>query len=74
MRYAVREALEALDREYIDIFLMHEVRPGEDRTGAWQYLLEAKEAGLVKAIGISTHHIDVVEEYMNHEDMDVIFP
>ena len=74
MRYAVKEALEELNRDYIDIFLMHEVRPDEDRSGAWEYLLEAKKEGLVKAIGISTHHIDIVEEYTNLDGIDVIFP
>ena len=74
MRYAVKEALEELNRDYIDIFLMHEVRPDEDRSGAWEYLLEAKKEGLVKAIGISTHHIDIVEEYTNLDGIDVMFP
>ncbi len=74
MRYAINEALKELDRDYIDIFLMHEVRPGEDRSGAWKCLIEAKEKGLVKAIGISTHHIDVVKEYTDYNDIDVIFP
>lgn len=74
MQYAIKEALSSLHRQYIDIFLMHEVRPGEDRSGAWQCLKEAKEQGIIKAIGISTHHIDVVEKYSEFEDIDVIFP
>lgn len=74
MQYAVNEALNELDINCIDIFLMHEVRPGENRNGAWRALKEAKKDGKVKAIGISTHHVDVVEEYTEWENMDIIFP
>lgn len=74
MEYAIDEALRELDLEVIDIFLMHEVRPIENRRNAWQALLDAKEAGKVKYIGISTHHIDVVENYTERDDIDVIFP
>ena len=74
MKYAIEEALDALFLENIDIFLMHEVRPFENRSGAFRALIEAKESGKVRAIGISTHHIDVVEEYAENDDIDVIFP
>ena len=61
MMEAVLEAREALNRDMIDIFLMHEVRSGqlEERSGAWQALKDAKGKGLVRAIGLSTHHIDI---------------
>ena len=74
MEYAIDEALKELEIDYIDIFLMHEVRPIENRRNAWQCLLDAKAAGKVKYIGISTHHIDVVEKYTAQDDIDVIFP
>ena len=73
---AIWEAREALDRKVIDIFLMHEVRSGqlEERQGAWQALKDAKEQGLVRAIGLSTHHIDTTEAAASMEDLDVVFP
>lgn len=74
MEYAIDEALRELDLESIDIFLMHEVRPIENRRNAWQALLDAKASGKVKYIGISTHHVDVVEDYLQKDDIDVIFP
>lgn len=77
MKYAVNQALEEMDLEYIDIFLLHEVREApdfENRSGAWKYLKEAKASGLVKAIGISTHYSDVTEMATERDDMDVIFP
>ena len=76
MMEAIREAQAAVDREIIDIFLMHEVRSGqlELRSGAWDALKDAKAKGLVRAIGISTHHVDITLAAASMEDLDVIFP
>ena len=76
MMDAILEAKESLNRDVIDIFLMHEVRSGqlEERMGAWQALKDAKEKGLVRAIGLSTHHIDITKAGASMEDLDVIFP
>lgn len=74
MEEAVIEAIEAFG--YCDIFLLHEVRSGdfERRQGAWEFLKDAKAEGLIRAIGISTHHVDVVRELSDIEECDVIFP
>lgn len=76
MMDAIGEAREALNRDVIDIFLMHEVRSGQLklREGAWEALKEAKQMGLVRAIGLSTHHVDVVKEAAKMPDLDVVFP
>ena len=76
MTEAIREARDALGRDVIDIFLMHEVRAGqlELRRGAWEALLEARRTGLVRAIGLSTHHIDIVEAAAAMPELDVVFP
>lgn len=52
MMDAVLEAQEELGRDVIDIFLMHEVRSGqlEERSGAWNALIDARAKGLVRAI------------------------
>lgn len=73
---AILEARESMNREVIDIFLMHEVRSGqlEERKGAWQALKDAKAQGLVRAIGLSTHHVDITEAAASMEDLDVVFP
>jgi len=75
MLEAIREAEEAMGRP-ADIFLMHEVRSGqlEERSGAWQALVDAKAQGLVKAIGLSTHHVDVTEAAARMPELDVVFP
>jgi len=76
MMDAIAEARRELDREVIDIFLMHEVRSGqlEGRAGAWQALRDAKAQGLVRAIGLSTHHVDVTAAAAELEGLDVVFP
>lgn len=77
MKYALEEARIEMNRDVIDIFLLHEVRHNldfEKRSGAWEYLNEAKSKGIVKAIGISTHHVDVAEEIATCRECDVLFP
>ncbi len=73
---AIKEECEALGVPRIDIFLLHELRTGQFamRRGAWRALMDAKACGLVRAIGASTHHIDVVEELTLVPACDVIFP
>ena len=73
---AIEEERAAMGVEYIDIFLLHEVRSGQlaTRQGAWQALMDAKACGLVRAIGCSTHHVDVVEQLAAMPACDIIFP
>lgn len=77
MEYAIEEALREMELDQIDIFLLHEVRQDpdwDDRAGAWQCLLNAKKSGRVKAIGVSTHHVDVAEKMAGIPEVDVLFP
>ncbi len=76
MTAAVEEARSSMDRDVIDIFLLHEVRSGNlpQRKGAWEALNDAKAKGRIKAIGISTHNIDVTEQIADVKECDVVFP
>ena len=76
MMEAIKEAGTDLGRPVIDIFLLHEVRSGqwELRQGAWQALRDAKQQGLVRAIGLSTHHVDVAAMAASVPELDVVFP
>ena len=76
MMEAIYEARQELNREVIDIFLMHEVRHGqlEERQGAWEALKDAKAKGLVRAIGLSTHHVDICMAAASMPELDVVFP
>jgi aryl-alcohol dehydrogenase-like predicted oxidoreductase len=76
MSRAIENCRRALGRDQIDIFLLHEIRTREDfqnRSGAWQALVDAKAKGRVRAIGLSTHHIDGAEIAAALEGLDVLF-
>lgn len=77
MRNAIEEARTSLNRDIIDIFLLHEVRNDPDwdhRAGAWECLQDAKAKGYVKAVGISTHHVDGAAKASETEEIDLLFP
>lgn len=73
---AVLECLEQLDIDAVDLFLLHEVRGTEDfyaRKDAWRALCDLKAKSLIKAIGISTHHVDACAEMAAISECDVVF-
>jgi len=75
MERDVAESLVELDREEADIFLLYDVRSREDfatRQGAWNYLKEAKEMGLVKAIGLSTLSVEVAQLAVELPEADFV--
>ena len=77
MEYAVQQALDEMELDRVDIFLLHEVRAGTDfadRAGAWEYLQKAKNEGLVRYIGVSTHNVAVADAMAEIEECDVVFP
>jgi aryl-alcohol dehydrogenase-like predicted oxidoreductase len=78
MESAIKEALENMGIEYIDIFHLHAARIGEEvfeeRMGAIQCLKDYKSRGIVKNIGISTHNVKLVEASALNDDIDIVFP
>ncbi len=73
----IQNALEALDRDSLDIFLLHAARssdPFNERAECFRCLIDSKRKSLVKAIGISTHVVDVVREAAKISEIDVIHP
>lgn len=61
---AVDEARRALDRDYIDIFMLHEQESYHTLRGhmpALEALFEMKEKGILRAVGASMHHVAAVE-------------
>lgn len=77
MQKAVEEALGALNRDYLDIFLLHAARVGADvvaqREGAWQCLLEMKQKGYIRAVGVSTHNVAAVRALADMPELDILF-
>lgn len=68
--------LDELETEYIDIFLMHQVDDLEE----WEQVQESLQAlgvekrrARVRAVGISTHNIDVLERACVSPQIDTLF-
>jgi len=78
MEYAINEALNGMGLDYIDIFHLHCARNGfevfDEKKGALECLMDYKKKGIIKAIGISTHNIKLVEAVAHRSDIDIIFP
>jgi aryl-alcohol dehydrogenase-like predicted oxidoreductase len=77
MEEAVREALEVMGLEHLDIFLLHAVRSEEDfleREDALNCLLEYKRRGVIRAVGLSTHMLEGLKPALDSEAMDIVLP
>lgn len=78
MSQAIEQARQELDRDVIDIFLLHAARAGakvfEERKGALDALCEAKAKGLIRATGMSTHSAKAVRLAADVPEIDVIHP
>lgn len=77
MRDSVKEALEAMGLKKIGIFMLHEQESrltlkGHDE--ALRYLLDAKKQGIIDAVGVSTHAVEVVEAIATMPEVDVVHP
>jgi len=74
---AVEQARRALDRDVIDIFMLHEQESIHTLRGhaeALEQLFEYKARGVIRAVGVSMHHVAAAEGVCRHGDIDVIHP
>lgn len=78
MRRSVEKSLVELRTDYIDIYHLHASRETAtvfaSRAGAIGCLSEYKSKGRIRAIGVSTHSVAVVEAAAKRNDIDVVFP
>lgn len=77
MQRSVEKCLRELGREVIDIFLLHEQESASTIKGHWpalEYLVAAREKGLVRAVGISTHCVAGVKAALAVPEIDVVHP
>jgi aryl-alcohol dehydrogenase-like predicted oxidoreductase len=77
MKESVEKARRETGKDVIDIFMMHEQETELTLKGHWEaleYLVDARAKGLIKAIGVSTHTIEVVNAAAVMEDIEVIHP
>lgn len=73
---AVEQARQELDRDVIDIFMLHEQESALTLRGhrdALEYLLECRQRGILRAVGASMHHVAAVEGAIEF-GLDVIHP
>ena len=74
---SLEKARREMDRDVIDIFMLHEQQCEATLCGharALDYLCRAKASGIVRAVGISTHYISGVRAAAAHPQIDVIHP
>lgn len=74
---ALEEARRELDMDAIPIFMLHEQESEHTIRGHWpalEYLLNAKVKGMVKAVGISTHHVQGVLGACSYPEIEIISP
>lgn len=75
LRHRLNTSLRELGRETIDVFLLHEVDSLDDlerRAGAVAELGCLRAEGKARAVGLSTHNIDVVERVSGDRRFDVL--
>lgn len=77
MRQSLEMARQGLQRDVLDFFLLHEQESALTLRGhreAWEELLRAKEAGMVRWVGISTHAVVGVRAGALQPGLDVMHP
>ncbi|NLC67873.1 MAG: 4Fe-4S binding protein [Clostridiaceae bacterium] len=74
---SLEKARKELDLDVIDIFLLHEQESRLTLKGhreALDYFISRKQKGIIRAVGVSTHNIEVVEACAEMPEIDVIHP
>ena len=81
MRESIKHSLNSLDVEYIDLYQIHNADTEEkynnafSENGALKALIEAKQEGLIKHIGITSHSHLILEKALDYEEIETIqFP
>lgn len=64
-RRTLEESLAGLGVEQLDLWLIHWPPGGRARPEVWQRLIEAREAGLTRAIGVSNYSIAQIDELID---------
>ncbi len=77
MGAAVEKSLQELQTGYIDIYHLHSARDGlevfEERKGALKKLNDLKQEQVIRAVGIATHNVKVVDKAAERDDVDILF-
>jgi len=74
---SIEKARAEMDIDVIDIFMVHEQEGRHTLEGhmqAFEALLDAKAKGAIRAVGVSTHYVEVVEAASEIPWLDVVHP
>ena len=74
---SLEKARRELDLDVIDIFMLHEQETRLTLRGhreALEYYMDAKAKGKIRAVGVSTHNVEVVEAAVNMPEIEVLHP
>lgn len=78
MEKSIKRSLVSLGRDYLDIFYLHApqvtLQVFEERSGAFRCLLDYRDKGIIRAVGIATHVVGVIEKAALMSEIDVVFP
>ena len=80
MKRDIEISLKNLKTDYIDLYQIHNLKPEEyktifDENKAYKALLEAREEGKIKYIGITSHSLETIEQSIEDEKFSTIqFP
>ena len=71
---SLRRSLEELETDYIDIMLLHYVKPEwlANTKEVLEFLHEAKAKGLLRAVGLSTHSVETTRQVANLTTVEVV--
>lgn len=62
VRRTLTESLVALGTDHLDLWLIHWPPGGEARPDVWEVFRQARDEGLVRAIGVSNYSIEQIDE------------
>ncbi len=69
-RAALGESLDKLGLDHVDLYLVHWPAPKNDHyLNAWQRLIELRDAGLTRSIGVSNHLVEHLERLKAETDV-----
>lgn len=75
MKQDIEISLRNFQTDYIDLYQLHNVGVNENYSGALRALEEAKNQGIIKHIGITTHSLEMLEKVINENYFETIqFP
>lgn len=74
---SLKKAMNEMNTDYIDGFLLHEQESEHTLRGHWEaleYFIKMKGKGYIRSVGISTHTVSAVKAASKINEIDIIHP